>query len=315
MSPILVRPVREQLEHDRVIRLLQVKLKRKHEVIANIGEDQSTSVKIGQVQIFPGSCAHDGGSRPQADGNGRGRNRRVGQPPRGEGPVGAPRAGAGPFHLYVPAGFGRHRPAAGDREPRQRRRDLEFSHDRRPDPLHAGAPHARRYPAVERAARHRDVDKPEPRHRRSRVSCRRRPAKRRSTAVAKPARAAKPSRCRASHAESGGCGESAKKASPARPQPVQRRRRRRPSVRSRRGDAQARRRARPPARAARKGSSPAVSAVQSRQARLREHLRRRYATAAAGVRGRAFSTGSARRRASRSAAPRSTKTRSASSSS
>ncbi len=53
MSPILVRPVREQLEHDRVIRLLLVKLKRKHEVIANIGEDQSTSVKIGQLQIFP----------------------------------------------------------------------------------------------------------------------------------------------------------------------------------------------------------------------------------------------------------------------
>lgn len=53
MSPILVRPVREQLEHDRVIRLLQVKLKRRHEVIANIGEDQSTSVKIGQMQIFP----------------------------------------------------------------------------------------------------------------------------------------------------------------------------------------------------------------------------------------------------------------------
>src|SRR5688572_22845441 len=53
VSPILVRPVREQLEHDRVIRLLQVKLKRRHEVIANIGEDQSTSVKIGQMQIFP----------------------------------------------------------------------------------------------------------------------------------------------------------------------------------------------------------------------------------------------------------------------
>ena len=53
MSPILVRPVREQLEHDRVIRLLQVKLKRKHDVTANIGEDQSVSVKIGQMQIFP----------------------------------------------------------------------------------------------------------------------------------------------------------------------------------------------------------------------------------------------------------------------
>lgn len=53
MSPILVRPVREQLEHDRVIRLLQVKLKRRHEVAINIGEDQTIPVRIGQVQIFP----------------------------------------------------------------------------------------------------------------------------------------------------------------------------------------------------------------------------------------------------------------------
>jgi hypothetical protein len=53
VSPILVRPVREQLEHDRVIRLLQIKLKRKHEVVTNIGEDQTVPVRIGQVQIFP----------------------------------------------------------------------------------------------------------------------------------------------------------------------------------------------------------------------------------------------------------------------
>jgi hypothetical protein len=53
VSPILVRPVREQLEHDRVIRLLLVKLKRKYDVIANIGEDQSTSIKIGPLQIYP----------------------------------------------------------------------------------------------------------------------------------------------------------------------------------------------------------------------------------------------------------------------
>ena len=53
MSPILVRPVREQLEHDRIIRLLQVKLKRRHEVAANIGEDQTVPVRIGPVQIFP----------------------------------------------------------------------------------------------------------------------------------------------------------------------------------------------------------------------------------------------------------------------
>ena len=53
MSPIFVRPVREQLEHDRVIRLLQTRLKRRHDVVTNIGGDQTASVKIGQVQIFP----------------------------------------------------------------------------------------------------------------------------------------------------------------------------------------------------------------------------------------------------------------------
>lgn len=53
MSPILVRPVREQLEHDRVIRLLQVRLKRRADVAINIGEQQTVPVRIGQVQIFP----------------------------------------------------------------------------------------------------------------------------------------------------------------------------------------------------------------------------------------------------------------------
>ncbi len=53
MSPILVRPVREQLEHDRVIRLLQAKLKRKYDVTANIGEEQAAGIKIGVGQMFP----------------------------------------------------------------------------------------------------------------------------------------------------------------------------------------------------------------------------------------------------------------------
>jgi hypothetical protein len=48
-----VRPVREQLEHDRVIRLLQVRLKRRHDVATNIGEDQTVPIRIGPVQIFP----------------------------------------------------------------------------------------------------------------------------------------------------------------------------------------------------------------------------------------------------------------------
>lgn len=53
MSPILVRPVREQLEHDRIIRLLQAKLKRKHEVAVNIADEQLAGVKIGPTQMFP----------------------------------------------------------------------------------------------------------------------------------------------------------------------------------------------------------------------------------------------------------------------
>jgi hypothetical protein len=53
VSPILVRPVREQLEHDRVIRLLQVRLKRRHDVAINIGEQQTVPVKIGLMQIYP----------------------------------------------------------------------------------------------------------------------------------------------------------------------------------------------------------------------------------------------------------------------
>jgi hypothetical protein len=53
VSPILVRPVREQLEHDRVIRLLQVRLKRRADVAINIGDQQTVPIRIGQVQIFP----------------------------------------------------------------------------------------------------------------------------------------------------------------------------------------------------------------------------------------------------------------------
>ena len=53
MSPILVRPVREQLEHDRIIRLLQAKLKRKHDVVINAGDEQTAGIRIGAGQMFP----------------------------------------------------------------------------------------------------------------------------------------------------------------------------------------------------------------------------------------------------------------------
>lgn len=53
MSPILVRPVREQLEHDRVIRLLQAKYKRKFDVAINLGNERAAPVGPGPSPWFP----------------------------------------------------------------------------------------------------------------------------------------------------------------------------------------------------------------------------------------------------------------------
>ena len=53
MSPILVRPVREQLEHDRVIRQLQVKHKRKFEVGINPGNEQNAPVGTPPSAVYP----------------------------------------------------------------------------------------------------------------------------------------------------------------------------------------------------------------------------------------------------------------------
>ena len=53
MSPILVRPVREQLEHDRVIRLLQAKFRRRFEVGINPGAEQTAPVGTGTSAMFP----------------------------------------------------------------------------------------------------------------------------------------------------------------------------------------------------------------------------------------------------------------------
>ena len=53
MSPILVRPVREQLEHDRLIRLLQAKFKRKFDVGINPGAEQNAPVGNPPSVVFP----------------------------------------------------------------------------------------------------------------------------------------------------------------------------------------------------------------------------------------------------------------------
>ena len=53
MSPILVRPVREQLEHDRIIRLLQSKFRRRYEAGMNPGTEQNVPVGSGVSATYP----------------------------------------------------------------------------------------------------------------------------------------------------------------------------------------------------------------------------------------------------------------------
>ena len=53
MSPILVRPVREQLEHDRLIRLLHAKFRRKYEAAMNPGTEQNAAVGTGPTALYP----------------------------------------------------------------------------------------------------------------------------------------------------------------------------------------------------------------------------------------------------------------------
>ena len=53
MSPILVRPVREQLEHDRVIRLLQTRFRRRFDVGINPGAEQNSPIGTGPSAVYP----------------------------------------------------------------------------------------------------------------------------------------------------------------------------------------------------------------------------------------------------------------------
>jgi len=53
LSPILVRPVREQLEHDRIIRLLQGKFRRRYEAGMNPGIEQNAPVVSGGLTMYP----------------------------------------------------------------------------------------------------------------------------------------------------------------------------------------------------------------------------------------------------------------------
>jgi hypothetical protein len=58
VSPILVRPVREQLEHDRIIRLLQAKSRRRYEAGMNPGNEQNAAVASGALSVYPDLVLH-----------------------------------------------------------------------------------------------------------------------------------------------------------------------------------------------------------------------------------------------------------------
>jgi hypothetical protein len=105
VSPILVRPVREQLEHDRIIRQLQAKFRRKHEVGINPGAEQNAPVGTPPAALYPDVVlqATDRGRRVQC----------IVEVETGES-VNHLEALAewahfarvrAPFHLYVPAGM------------------------------------------------------------------------------------------------------------------------------------------------------------------------------------------------------------------
>jgi hypothetical protein len=53
VSPIYVRPEREQAEHDRLIRFLQAQYSRKFEALANPGDERVAPVKVAAATHFP----------------------------------------------------------------------------------------------------------------------------------------------------------------------------------------------------------------------------------------------------------------------
>jgi hypothetical protein len=60
VSPILVRPVREQLEHDRIIRLLPARYRRRFEVGINPGLEQNAPVGAGPGAVYPDAVLYAG---------------------------------------------------------------------------------------------------------------------------------------------------------------------------------------------------------------------------------------------------------------
>jgi hypothetical protein len=64
---IFVRPVREQVEHDRVIRFLQTRWRRRFTVEVNTGEERAASIRLRETQLYPDLILTptDGGKHPK----------------------------------------------------------------------------------------------------------------------------------------------------------------------------------------------------------------------------------------------------------
>jgi hypothetical protein len=51
--PIVIRPIREQFEHDRVVRHLQTRFKRRYTVAINPGNTEETAITLGARLVYP----------------------------------------------------------------------------------------------------------------------------------------------------------------------------------------------------------------------------------------------------------------------
>jgi outer membrane biosynthesis protein TonB len=60
VSPIYVRPEREQAEHDRLIRFLQAEYSQRFDAVANPGDERVAAIKVGTATHFPDLVLNDG---------------------------------------------------------------------------------------------------------------------------------------------------------------------------------------------------------------------------------------------------------------
>ena len=143
MSPIYTRPIREQAEHDRVIRQLQVRYKRKHEVAINPGPERNQAVMVGDLSVFRISC-WTAPMKPET--------RREVEVETGES-VHLLEARAEwavfsrlkvPFHLYVPPQSIESAKRMCEEQQFPSARNLDLSHGARPGAFHPGLPLAKR---------------------------------------------------------------------------------------------------------------------------------------------------------------------------